>query len=91
MVTCDSSGRVVDFEIQEGKGDLRSRILAMGRKWAGEIGQHPVNVFDREGHGTPFFSALVRDGIPFVTWEKVEDASESPHPFKLRRIYTRQG
>lgn len=125
MVTCDSSGRVVDFEIQEGKGDLRSHILAMGRKWAGEIGQHPVMVFDREGHGAPFFSALVRDGIPFVTWEKnadaaelagvssdrfleefefnekqysvfeeeksyrhtPEDASESPHSFKLRRIY----
>ena len=125
MVTCDSSGRVVDFEIEEGKGDLRRRILEMGSKWAGEIGERPVMVFDREGHGAAFFSALVRDGIPFVTWEKhvdaaklaevdenrfheefefngkqygvfeeerdythtLEDMPESPHGFKLRRIF----
>ncbi len=76
MVTSDSSGRVVDFEIQEGKGDLRRHILALGRKWTGEIGQHPIMAFDREGHGAPFFSALVRDGIPFVTWEKHVDAAK---------------
>jgi len=76
MVTCDDSGRVVDFEIQEGKGDLRGHILAMGRKWAGEIGEQPVMVFDREGHGAPFFSGLVREGIPFVTWEKHVDAAK---------------
>lgn len=125
MVTCDSTGRVVDFEIQEGKGDLRSHILAVGSKWKEEIGVAPVMVFDREGHGAAFFSALVCEGIPFVTWEKHVDAEklaaveadrfheefefngkqyavfeeekdyshtpeetpDSPHSFKLRRIY----
>jgi hypothetical protein len=125
MVTCDVTGRVVDFEIQEGKGDLRSHILAVASKWREEIAGAAVNVFDREGHGAPFFSALVRDGIAFVTWEKhadaaklaaveeerfheefkfngkqygvfeedkdythtPEDTPDSPHNFKLRRIY----
>lgn len=125
MVTCDSTGRVVDFEIQEGKGDLRSHILAVGSKWKEEIGASPVMVFDREGHGAAFFSALVGEGIAFVTWEKhvdtgklaeisedrfveefefngkqyavfeeekdythtPEETPDSPHSFKLRRIY----
>jgi len=125
MVTCDITGRVVDFEIQEGKGELQSYVLAMGSKWAKETGAPPVMVFDREGHGAPFFSALVNDGIAFVTWEKhvdaaklaaveadrfreefkfngkrysvfeeekdyahaPEDTPNSPHRFKLRRIY----
>ena len=125
MVTCDSSGRVVDFEIQEGKGDLKNHILTVGSRWREEMGASPVMVFDREGHGAPFFSALVREGIPFVTWEKnvdtgklsgisadrfqeefelngkkygvfeeekdythtPEETPDSPHSFKLRRIY----
>jgi hypothetical protein len=56
-VTCDGSGRVVDFAIQEGKGDSRSRILALGFKWREEIVAFPVMVFDREGHGEGFFSS----------------------------------
>lgn len=76
MVTCDITGRVVDFEIQEGKGDLRSHILAVGSKWKAQIGAAPVMVFDREGHGAAFFSALVREGISFVTWEKHVDAGK---------------
>lgn len=76
MVTCDNSGRVVDFEIQEGKGDLRGHILALSRKWAEEVSERPVMVFDREGDGTAFFSELVRGGAPFVTWEKNADSKK---------------
>lgn len=76
MVTCDVSGRVVDFEIQEGKGDLRTHIVALGRKWAGEVPRKPVMVFDREGSGEDFFASLVKEGIPFVTWEKHADADK---------------
>jgi len=76
MVSCDGSGRIVDFEIQEGKGDLRAHIGALGHKWEGEVGQLPVMVFDREGHGSEFFFGLVQDGIAFVTWEKNADAAE---------------
>ena len=76
MVTCDVSGRVVDFEIQEGKGDLRAHIVALGKKWAGEVPRQPVMVFDREGSGEDFFASLVKEGIPFVTWEKHADADK---------------
>lgn len=76
MVSCDGSGRVVDFEIQEGKGDLRAHIVALGKKWAGEVSRKPVMVFDREGSGADFFARLVKEGTPFVTWEKHADANK---------------
>jgi hypothetical protein len=33
----------------------------------------PLQVFDREGDGLGFFSALVAEQTPFVTWEKNVD------------------
>ena len=76
MVACDSSGRVVDFEIQEGRGDLRAHIVASGKKWSDIIQFQPVRVFDREGSGNEFFADLVREKVPFVTWEKHADADK---------------
>lgn len=75
LVTCDGSGRVVDFEIQEGKGDLRGQIIALGQKWKGDVPEGPVMVFDREGHGSGFFWELVLNDIAFVTWEKNIDST----------------
>jgi len=76
LVTCDARGRVVCFDIQEGKGDLRARILALG-DYAREQGLAvmPLQVFDREGDGLEFFSTLVATDTPFVTWEKNADAA----------------
>ena len=76
LVTCDDTGRVVDFEIQEGKGDLRGRISALFRKWKSEFTESPVMVFDREGHGAAFFLGLIRQGIAFATWEKHIDKAK---------------
>jgi len=76
MVSCDGSGRIVDFQIQEGKGDLRAHIKTLAHKWEAEVERLPVMVFDREGHGSEFFFGLVQDGIAFVTWEKYADAEE---------------
>jgi ParB-like chromosome segregation protein Spo0J len=74
LVTCDGRGRIVCFDIQEGKGDLRARILALGAyARAQSLGVTPVQVFDREGSGVEFFSALVAQHTPFVTWEKHAD------------------
>ena len=70
MVTCDGSGRVVDFQIQEGKGDLRSHVIELSKKWQDETAEKPIMVFDREGSGHTFFLELVLNNIPFVTWEK---------------------
>jgi hypothetical protein len=74
MVTCDDKGQIVDFEIQEGKGDLRAHIVALGEKWNRDVPESPVMVFDREGSGVAFFSNLVSKNIAFVTWEKNIDS-----------------
>jgi hypothetical protein len=62
------------IKYQEGKGDLRARILALGDyARAQSLGIMPLQVFDREGDGLAFFSALVAQQTPFVTWEKNAD------------------
>ncbi|MCP4419967.1 MAG: hypothetical protein GY805_25425, partial [Chloroflexi bacterium] len=73
LVTSDSSGRIVDFEIQEGKGDLRSYIVSLSKKWQNEFVQEPVMVFDREGYGCEYFHTLLENQVCFVTWEKYID------------------
>jgi hypothetical protein len=76
VVTCDISGRIVDFDIEEGKGDLRRRISSLYQKWSQEIPKSPVMVFDREGYGGEFFWGLIDQNIPFATWEKHIDKSK---------------
>jgi hypothetical protein len=76
IVTCDASGRIVDFEIQEGKGDLKTHIVELKRKWDQELMEPPIMVFDREGYGAPFFNSLIENEIPFVTWEKHVDSKK---------------
>ena len=69
MVTCDTKGRIVAFDIEEGHGDLRARILSLGKYAQGQsLGTLPIHVFDREG--AEFFSELVQSKTPFITWEK---------------------
>ncbi len=76
IVVCDSSGRVVDFEIQEGQGDLREYLIRLGSKWKDYISTGPVLVFDREGYGAEFFAKMTRAGVDFVTWEKHIDTAK---------------
>lgn len=76
LVSCDESGRIVDFEIQEGKGDLKERIVELSEKWNKEVPGGVGAVFDREGTGVAFFSKLVRKGITFATWEKNVDSKK---------------
>jgi len=76
MVVCDLQGNVVDFEIQEGKGNLKSFVLNLDDRWEGEITEKPIKVFDREGDGVGFFSSMVRKENPFVTWEKHSDSKK---------------
>lgn len=70
MVTCDTSGRIIDFDIQEGTGNLRNHISFFSDKWKGDIPKSAVHVFDREGYGSDFFFGLKSKGICFVTWDK---------------------
>ncbi len=76
MVTCDADGRIVDFDIQEGKGDLRSYVVDLAQKWDKDVPAGSVMVFDREGSGVEYFSRLVRKDISFVTWEKNVDTKK---------------
>lgn len=76
IVACDASGRIVDFEIQEGKGDIRANIVELGKRWKREISAGPVMVFDREAYGAGFFYEMRQAGIEFVTWEKHVDTNK---------------
>ena len=76
MVTCDSRGRIIDFEIQEGKGDMKAYIISLWEKWRHDLPACTIMVFDRECYDAGFFSRLVLDGIPFVTWQKNVNAKE---------------
>ncbi len=76
QVTCDSNGRIVDFQIQEGKGDLKAHIVELKKKWEQELTEIPFMVFDREGHGASFFNSLIENNIPFITWEKHVDSKK---------------
>ena len=76
LVTCDGSGRIVDFDIQEGKGDLRAHIGELKKKWQDELPDTPLMVFDREGYGGDFFNTLIQAEIPFVTWDKYVDTAK---------------
>ncbi|KPA17543.1 hypothetical protein MHK_002240, partial [Candidatus Magnetomorum sp. HK-1] len=69
-----TTGRIVDFEIQEGKGDLKSHIVELKREWEEALEETPIMVFDREGYGGDFFNILIENQIPFVTWEKHIDS-----------------
>ena len=76
LVTCDMSGRIVDFEIQEGKGSLREYIVTLKKRWENELSDKPLMVFDREGYGGDFFHGLIDNCIPFVTWDKYVDTTK---------------
>jgi len=70
MVTCDQHGRIVGFEIHEGKGNLKQYILNLGKRWNDDLPCSAVMVFDREGSANSNYSKLVLAGIPFVAWQK---------------------
>jgi hypothetical protein len=76
QVVTDASGRIVDFDIQEGKGDMKGCLLALQGKWRDELAQSPVLVFDREGHDGNFFHQLIEQGSPFATWDKHVDKAK---------------
>ena len=76
IVVCDADGKIVDFEIQEGKGDIRAYLIELGIKWKSEIAAGPVMVFDRESYGSDFFYKMNQAGIAYVAWEKYIDTKK---------------
>lgn len=75
MFVHDCHGRIVYFEIQEGKGDLKEMMIRMSQKWSAYIGGiPPLIIADRESWGVEHFLSM--EGYRFVTWEKFSKPDE---------------
>jgi len=89
----DIQGRIVYFDIQEGKGDMLSMIIEKGKEYAQYLGNISLLfVADKEIWGVDKFLSL--SNCRFITWEKNTDSHEikelpenifSP-PFKVNDI-----
>ena len=75
MFVHDCNGKIVYFELQEGKGDLKEMMRRMSEKWSSYIGgTSPLIVADRESWGVDHFVSM--EGNRFITWEKFSQAKE---------------
>lgn len=71
----DIEGRIVYFDIQEGKGDMLGMILEKSKEYAAYIGNiPPLFIADKEIWGVEKF--LLLSDCRFLTWEKSTDAKE---------------
>jgi len=71
----DIEGRIVYFDLQEGKGDMLSLIIEKSKEYAPYIGNiPPLFIADKEIWGVEKF--LLLSDCRFVTWEKNTDAQE---------------
>ncbi|MEA1940023.1 MAG: helix-turn-helix domain-containing protein [Candidatus Caldatribacteriota bacterium] len=71
----DIEGRIVYFDIQEGKGDMLSMIIEKSKEYAPYIGNiTPLFIADKEIWGVEKF--LLLSDCRFVTWEKNTDKEE---------------
>lgn len=73
ILSISAIGFILNLETKQGKGDLRSYLVSLGKRWQDEIAQVPVMVFDREGYGCEFFHTLLENQVCFVTGEKYID------------------
>ena len=71
----DIEGRIVYFDIQEGKGDMLSMIIEKSKEYAPYIGNiPPLFIADKEIWGVEKF--LLLSDCRFITWEKNTNAAE---------------
>lgn len=89
----DIEGRIVYFDIQEGKGDMLNMIIEKSKEYAPYLGNiPPLFVADKEIWGVERF--LLLSGCRFITWEKNTDTQETKNlpdsifssPFKVNGI-----
>jgi len=76
FVTTDEDGRIVSFNIQEGKGNLKERIQSTIEERKKYLSNKPVMIFDREGYAYSFFFDLQKKHIPFCCWDKYVDSEK---------------
>lgn len=89
----DIEGRIVYFDIQEGKGDMLNMIIEKSKEYAPYLGNiPPLFVADKEIWGVDKF--LLLSECRFITWEKNTDPKETKalpesifsSPFKVNEI-----
>lgn len=89
----DIEGRIVYFDIQEGKGDMLGMIIEKSKEYAPYIGNiPPLFIADKEIWGIEKF--LLLSGCRFITWEKNTATQETKNlpdnvfspPFKVNDI-----
>lgn len=73
QATTDAQGRVVDYCIEEGKGNMKNNIIEVAKRWRNAHGVDPIFIFDREGYSAEYFHRLISAEISFVTWQKHVD------------------
>lgn len=77
QVICDEQGRIVCFEIQEGKGEMKDWVIKAHQTLKEEDPSiDPIMVYDREGYDQAFFKRQIDKKIHFATWEKHIDHKE---------------
>ena len=83
----DIEGRIVHFDIQEGKGDMLGMIIEKSKEYAPYIGNMPpLFVADKEIWGVEKF--LLLSGCRFITWEKntsPQETKDLPESASTRR------
>jgi hypothetical protein len=73
----DIKGRIVYFDLQEGKGNMLEVIKEQSKAIAPFLQDHPpLFVVDKEIWGVDNFLYLQQHGCRFITWEKNTDASK---------------
>jgi len=70
QVTTDAQGRIVDYTIEEGKGNMKDNIFDVAKKFKDAEGVSPIFIFDREAYDASYFHKLITEEISFVTWQK---------------------
>jgi transposase len=71
----DMEGRIVYFDIQEGKGDMLGMIIEKSKEYAPYLGNiSPLFIADKEIWGVEKF--LLLSDCRFITWEKNTDAKK---------------
>ena len=70
QVTTDAQGRIVDYCLEEGKGNMKDNIVDVATRWREKHGINPIFIFDREAYSAEYFHKLIAENISFVTWQK---------------------
>jgi hypothetical protein len=73
IVFHDATGRIIYFQIEEGKGDIRQAIADCAASVSAHVSSTPLLIYDRESWGVEHFQQM--SPYRLLTWEKHTDAA----------------